>query len=291
MTGQPATDPSAPDGSEVARITSAQPLAGVRAGSALLAVGARLLVVGDDAHAVAWVDPATGATESQPLDGSGAPLPKLSKPDFEAAAQAPDGSIWIFGSGSLPNRRRLVRLSGIGHATVEAYDGSTLHEVLGRHLGTVPNVEGASFTGGRLLLLHRGAAERADVLLEIDPATALTATPRVLGSREIVPPYVGRVPAHVTDLAVLADGGLALLAAAEDTPHAVADGPVSGALLGFVRDDVVRWVPVTEQDGSPTTRKPEGLIVDDDGGGGWLVTDRDDPRLAAELCRFVLHRH
>lgn len=285
MTIQSVTDPAL-----AARIASATPLPGVRAGSALLALGGRLLVIGDDAHAVAWVDPATGATTTQPLDGSGEPLPKMRKPDFEAAAEAPDGSIWIFGSGSLANRRQVVRLTGPAHATVERHDGPALYAALGEHLDGPPNIEGALFVDDALLLCHRAAADRNDVLVEIDPASALTGSPRILRTRQLAAPLVGQVAGHVTDLTRVPDGGLALLAAAEDTPDAVADGPVSGALLGFLSGDVVTWARVTEADGLDITRKPEGLVVDPDGASGWLVTDRDDPRLAAELCRFELIR-
>lgn len=275
-----------------ARITSTTTLRDVRAGSALLTVGDRLLVVGDDAHVVAWVDPATGTTAIQPLDGDGdgEPLPKLRKPDFEAAAEAPDGSIWIFGSGSLPNRRRLVRLTGTGHAVGRTIDGSPLYAALEELLGGPPNIEGALFVTDWLLLCHRAAADRADVLVEIESSTALVGPPRFGAVRELWPPRVGNVPAHVTDAALLPAGTIALVAAAEDTPDAVADGPVAGALIGLLEDDLVRWSPLVEADGTPSTRKPEGLVIDDDGTGGWLVTDRDDPRLAAELCRFELRR-
>jgi hypothetical protein len=35
-------------------------------------------------------------------------------------------------------------------------------------------------------------------------------------------------------------------------------------------------------------RKVEGLAVDDDLRGGWLITDPDDPTRSAELCRVEL---
>ena len=99
-------------------------------------------------------------------------------------------------------------------------------------------------------------------------------------------------------IALLPGGRIAWLAAAEDTDDPVADGPVAGTVFGIVDIDATgtdgsragsaRWAPILESDGTPSTRKAEGLVVDADGRGGWLVTDRDDPDLPAELCRFTL---
>src|SRR4051794_22225770 len=74
-----------------ARVRSIEPLPGVRAGSALLWAGGRLLVVQDDALAVAWIDLRDGGIEHVVLEGHGEALPKGSKPDFEAAFEASDG--------------------------------------------------------------------------------------------------------------------------------------------------------------------------------------------------------
>lgn len=271
-----------------AGLVSATPLDGVRAGSALLRIHDRLLVVGDDAHTVAWVDPRTGSVTTQVLAGDGLPLAKPLKPDFEAAALAPDGSVWILGSGSLSNRWVAVRLPN-GDAARSTYaDLSGLYAALGSHLGTAPNLEGAVFVGDRLRLCHRATGSDPDVLLDL-PASVLHGGPcRVLASRLLDPAAVGGVPAHVTDLALLPDGRTAYLAAAEDTDDPVADGPVAGTVFGVLDGAETRWTPILDLDGTPSTRKAEGLVVDDDARGGWLVTDRDDPSLPAELCRLEL---
>lgn len=263
-----------------ATITSSREIPGVRAGSALLALGERLLVVGDDAYVVTWVDPTTGAVEAHVLAGDGAPLPKPAKPDLEAAARHGSGSVWILGSGSLPNRRAVFELSPAGD--LAAHDGEPLHALLAGELDELPNIEGAVFDGDTLRLFHRATGSRADVLLDV---TGLPHEPRLTGRRELEPPLVGGVPAHVTDVTLAADGRIALLAAAEDTVDAVLDGPVAGTLFGYLGEG---WTPILEPDGRPSVRKAEGLVLDADCRGGWLVTDRDDPDLPAELCRFTL---
>lgn len=271
------------------RLSAATAIDGIRAGSALLAVGDRLLVVGDDAHSVAWVEPASGRVRRQVLAGDGRALPKALKPDFEAAAADPDGSIWIFGSGSLSNRWSVTRLSGPTHEVVTSHDVVETYAALATHLGGAPNIEGALIVDGMLRLCHRATGSQPDVLVDLPASVLRGGRARVLASTEVEPAVVGGVPAHLTDLALLRDGRTAWLAAAEDTDDPVADGPVAGTVFGILDGpDRSRWTLIVDADGTPSTRKAEGLVIDADGVGGWLVTDRDDPALPAELCRFTL---
>lgn len=270
------------------RVTQSMAIDGVRAGSALLAVDGNLLVIGDDAFTVTRLSPG-GAVAHAALARSGVPLPKALKPDFEAAAVAPDGAIWVFGSGSTSARWQVVRLSGTEHGHVGAYDGAPLYSALSAHLGQAPNIEGAVFTEGRLMLLHRATGGDPDLVVSVDPALLdLGAGARAHTVLEVPPLVLDGVPAHATDLAVLDGGRLVWLAAAEDTLDPVLDGPVTGTALGVLDGEVVRWSQIVEADGSPCLRKAEGLVVDPDRAGGWAVTDRDDPSLPAELLRLEI---
>lgn len=285
-----------------ARIVSSRSLSVLGAGSALLALDSRLLAIGDDAWTCAWVDPATGAEEPWLLAGSGARLEKRLKPDFEAAAVASDGAVWLFGSGSLSNRTSLVRLV---EGTVTVLDGTELYAALASVIGGPPNIEGALFSwpakceaiagvssGPRLhassglVLLHRATGSDPDLLLDVSAAALVGGRPVVTLMAEIEPVELAGIPAHLTDLALDDQGRIAFLAAAEDTDDPVLDGAVTGALFGVLEGPEARWTPLLEADGSVSVRKPEGLVIDAD--GGWLVTDRDDPALPAELCRFTL---
>lgn len=274
------------DSALIARLSRVTPLPGVRAGSGLLAVGPRLLALQDDARAVAWIEPETLQVRLQVLEGHGGALPKKEKPDYEALLRTPDGTIWLLGSGSRPNRRRTAQLRADG--SVRLCEDDALYEFLESALGTRPNIEGALYLEGRLRLFHRGAAAEPDAWLDL-PATVLAgAAPKLLELRHMELGEIGGVRLHITDAALIEGGRILYLAAAEHTDDVVADGPVSGAALGIIDAGGARWAPLQDPSGSPSLRKMEGIAARDDWRGGWLITDADDAALAAELCHYEL---
>jgi len=270
-----------------ARLTSVSPLPGVRAGSGLLAVGPRLLAVQDDRQAVVWIDPRTLQVETQVLDGEGLALPKRDKPDYEALLRAHDSSVWLIGSGALPNRRRWAQLRA-GTASLRWQDASAVYELLEATLQGPPNIEGALLVEDRLRLWHRAAGDAPDACLDLSAAVLAGAAPRLLERCWLRLGAMDGVPLHLTDAALLADGRMAFLAAAENTADAIADGPVAGAALGVIGAEGARWTALLDPDGKPSRRKAEGLAPDADGRGGWLITDPDDAARPAELCRYEL---
>ena len=78
------------------------------------------------------------------------------------------------------------------------------------------------------------------------------------------------------------------LAVAEDTPNAVDDGPITGAALGVLSKGEARFTLLEEPDGTLTTRKVEGIVIDRETRSTYLVTDPDDPERPAELCQVDL---
>src|SRR5262249_20819269 len=126
------------------------------AGSALLAVDGALLAVRDDAFAVTRIAlPGFEATRWA-LEGDGAPLPKASKPDFEAAVRLADGSIHLLGSGSTDRRCTIASIDLVTRV-VALHERADLYEAVRAALAARPNIEGAVVRANRLLLLHRGA--------------------------------------------------------------------------------------------------------------------------------------
>jgi hypothetical protein len=143
-------------------------------------------------------------------------------------------------------------------------DADPLYLAVEAALEETPNLEGAVLLSDRraVRLFHRraGAEGRAGAMIDVTLA----------------------------DAAPGPDGRLFYLAAAEDTPNAVDDGPVIGAAVGVIHGGDARWAPLLEADGAPSERKAEGLALAEDGRSGFVVTDPDDASRPAELCRVVL---
>jgi hypothetical protein len=291
----------------------------VRAASGVAWLGDKLAVVQDDAHFIAWVDPASGLAEAIPLpaDAQGRRLfdtkrgTKRLKLDLESCLVRVDetgATLLAFGSGSLPVRERIVELrwdtARAVPVSLTVRDASALYALLRAEQafsGSELNVEGAVVRGGTLLLLQRGnGASRADqrainAVGELDlaafdrylaggvaPALA-RATSYDLGS-------IAGVPYTFTDATLGADGTLLFLASAEASEDSVADGTLHGSVVGELRDDgSVRTTPLLDEQGQPSRAKVEGIVLDRaDPTLAFLVVDADAPDLAAELLTVRL---
>lgn len=284
---------AAEDRSLTARVLSARPLAGVTGGSALLNVDGRLLAIHDDAFRVSWIDPRTFAVEKLVLAGDGAPLAKHDKPDFEAAVRTSDGAVHVLGSGSTSKRCMLARIDPQS-SVVTLRDRARLYRCVQDALATGerPNIEGAIVSGERLRLFNRAASRTPNARIDLPLAVLDGGAPRVLGLQLFDLGQLGGVQLGFTDVAALRNGRSAFIAAAEDTPDAVADGPVEGSVVGLLEPDAsggaARWTRLVEADGRPSAYKVEGLVVDSDLRGGWLLTDSDDARVPGSLLRVAL---
>ncbi len=92
-----------------------------------------------------------------------------------------------------------------------------------------------------------------------------------------------------TDVATRDATRLLFLAAAEASPDTVRDGVVVGTALGVIEGARARLTPIVDEQGAPFAAKAEGLALDPrDPSRAWVVLDRDDPELPAELCELAL---
>jgi len=286
----------------------------VRAGSALGWLGTRLAVVQDDASFVALVDPRQGTVRAVTLpagpggrrqfdDGRGNKAHKL---DLEACftVPRPEGS-WLvaLGSGSSPARETIVVVDE--RETVRLVDGAALYAELRAckdFSGSELNVEGAVVQGGTLVLLQRGNGAPRDGLEPADASgeLALDALVAFLEDPRRRPPEIRNVARYelvtpggerlgFTDAARIG-GSIHFLAAAERSPDATRDGPVSAVAIGVLEPGrSARWGPIRDASGEILVEKLEGLVADPaHPGHAWAVLDKDDPDAPAELLSLAL---
>lgn len=286
----------------------------VRSASGIAPFRGGLAIVQDDAGTLAWHDPVTSRTQFLPLPvplppgaGPGDALPKSLKPDLEALCRLPWGregghALLALSSGSTPARRWLVLVPEDDPAGATRVEATAFFESLESRrdlVGAGLNLEGALWLPARgarpatLLLAQRGNAAPApdaaprDALLEVPgepflehlrglltgerrpfPAAALSGRGLDLGT-------LGGVRLTLTDLTLGDDGAIWYAAAAEASPDAVADGPVTGSALGRLgpHGDLDQCV-LTDDTGALLPLKVEGLTA---GGPAsfFAVTDAD----------------
>ncbi len=231
------------------------------------------------------------------LKGNGHALPKSQKPDFEAAFFSPAHErIFVLGSGSGKERRWVMHLPCIDYKidAIESFqtiDAGPMFDALEQALGTIPNIEGAVLIGpDRARLFHRGSGggQYGSAYLDISVEALFSAAPSPPKAQLCALGNIGGVELSFTDACEIGEGRVLYLAAAEDTPDAVADGPVLGAALGVMDSDGLRFALLSNEDGSPFTAKVEGIAADADARFAYLISDPDDASVAAELVRVAL---
>jgi len=291
----------------------------VRAGSSLTWVGARLGIVQDDANFVALVDPRTALARSIALpageegrrqfhDALGNKKFKLDLESCCTVEGASGAMLLALGSGSKKRRRRIVTIESITarFPRVSVIDAGSLYEALEaatEFAGSDLNIEGALALPGALRLYSRGNGTskrgrdpvNASCELDLpallaylsDPAHAPVPTPRAIAQYDLG--LLAGLPLGFTDAAIAGET-LLYTAAAEASPDAATDGAVTGSVIGLIpRQGDLRYAPLTDVHGRPTSDKVEGLVpVPGATDRVLVVVDADDPLRASELCEVQL---
>jgi hypothetical protein len=227
---------------------------------------------------------------------------KKRKPDVEvlmrlpAHAGMPHGALLALGSGSGARRCRgaLLALGANGRVTgrARAIDASDLFARLSRSFDDL-NLEGGWVAGDALHLLQRGNkgnSRNALLRWKLKPVLRSLAHERALpdadplDAREFDLGDIRGVPLCFTDASPLPQGGWLFSAVAENTSSAYADARCLGSAIGRVDTrSRLRWIrPVSRK------LKIEGIDAQQVGAQleAWLVTDADDPLVAASLLHW-----
>jgi hypothetical protein len=284
----------------------------VRAASSIRRQGRRLVIVQDDVSALAVLDPATGSTQSilLPAGPDGARVfddvrgNKKLKLDLEACIVLPDGRLVAFGSGSSPQREKIVTVAAGKSAMAQQIAASDLYASLRVHADARSarlNIEGAVVQGPWLRLWQRGSGKRGFAPWNAILDVALDKFLGWLDGRQRFPPVrrvfdvhlgdVAGVPFGFTDAAVTDDGRIAFVACAEDTEDALDDGPVLGCRFGWLAadDQAVVVTPIVDALGQPTHLKLEGIETRIDGGNVFdVVADMDRGGEPAQIAELVV---
>lgn len=290
----------------------------VRSASGLAWVDGALAVLQDDANFVAIADPSTGLCTPVTLPAGEGGLRQFDslrgnkrfKLDLEACTAVPtiDGDTLVaFGSGSTARREGIVIVHGIGNGAprVERVHAPAFYAALrasADFAGSEMNVEGAAYHAGRIHLLNRGngapSADRqpADGACSVDWAELRAYLDHPADRPSPIPEHVVRYELGTiaeslltfTDAAWIGDR-LAFTAAAEDSPNAVDDGPVTGSAVGWIDGDGAATLGLlVDAAGAPLAEKVEGVAPGLRPGTLLLCTDPDDPRAPSNLLEVEL---
>jgi hypothetical protein len=227
---------------------------------------------------------------------------KKQKPDLEVlmrlpfSAAYPHGALMALGSGSGLRRCRgaLIALGAQGRVTgrPRSIDATRLFARLARSFSDL-NLEGGWVAGHRLYLLQRGnkgSSPNAVLEWELKPMLRHLLRERALADvdpvnvREFDLGDIRGVPLCFTDASPLPQGGWLFSAVAENTGSSYEDGPCLGSAIGRVdARSRLRWIRR-----APRQFKIEGIDAHQDGAQlqAWLVTDADDPHVAANLLQW-----
>lgn len=171
-------------------------------------------------------------------------IPKKDKPDFEAIAQRGNDLV-ILGSGSTDKRNRILAYN-MPSKKIKAKDNSALFAEIKSQLDVKDdelNIEGLIFNQATIYLFQRGNASHSKnaVIFSTDESPYAPEFKKM--AFEL--PKIKNVECTFTD-AVLVEGTIYFLAAAEDTDSTYHDGEVLGSIIGGM-DPITLQLKFTRQ--------------------------------------------
>ncbi|TDD78886.1 DUF6929 family protein [Flavobacterium caseinilyticum] len=213
-------------------------------------------------------------------------IPKKDKFDFESITQK-GTKLYIFGSGSTPNRNKRISYDLTSKAIVEK-DLSAMYEKLKQTAAVSDddlNLEGALFHNENWYLFQRGnGAQSKNGIFTIDKQE------NNIHFFSITLPKIKNIEATFTD-AILVEDKIYFLAAAEDTASTYYDGEVLGSFIGALSIDTFE-LTFTQQ--ISETHKFEGLTLHTNSKQiieFLLCEDKDTEVLETDIYKLTLEKN
>lgn len=210
-------------------------LFGIGAASGLIYKEDQLQIISDDANVLYTYEIAREKLIKNSLNADYSieeQLPKALKNDFESITTDGD-HFYIFGSGSTPNRNKLIELSSLTKEIISINDLEVLYESM-KSFATIAdedfNIEGVIVNGNTWYFFNRGnGPAKRNGVFTVTGTNILEEFNLVYNPIQL--PKIDGVQTGFTD-ATLVDNKIYFLAAAEDADSTYQDGEVKGTLLG-----------------------------------------------------------
>ncbi|WP_268849262.1 DUF6929 family protein [Flavobacterium aestivum] len=208
---------------------------GIGSASGLIYKDNNLFIIGDNSgylyeYSIDSKDLKRHALLENPMENT----PKKDKSDFEAITHYGD-SVYVFGSGSSENRKKMIQVDSKNKTILEKTDLTDLYALM-QSFGEIKpedfNIEGAIYNGKNLFLFNRGNGKsKKNVVFTIHGKNLMNEF-NILSNDYKLPKIKG-VRSSFTD-AILIDDKIYFLATAEDSNSTYKDGKILGSLVGRI---------------------------------------------------------
>lgn len=217
-------------------------------------------------------------------------IAKKIKPDFEAITSYAD-TLYLFGSGSTPNRSKMIKVNAQSKEVISVTDISDLYTAMQTFAELNAenfNIEGVAYNGKSWYFFNRGNGTTGKNIVFTIEGKNLVDDFNIIFS-ELKLPKIKGVRSGFTD-AILVGNKLYFLAAAEDTSSTYNDGAVLGSLIGRIDIEKMK-IDFTKK--ITDTHKFEGLTLYTDSEqeiSFLLCEDNDTEQLQADIYQLRLKK-
>jgi hypothetical protein len=222
------------------------------------------------------------------LGGLSEIIPKKLKADFEALVYE-EGKLYIFGSGSTPNRNKMLVVDAKSKKIILEKDSVPLYSQMQKKSGITGddfNIEGVVHHENHWYFFQRGNGPAGqNGIFMVGDIFENTFT---IAYKNFPLPKIGSIAATFTDAVVVKDK-IYFLATSEDSKSVYDDGEILGSLVGCID---IKSLELLSTEIITDTHKFEGITFFGDESGKLsflLCEDNDTETLESGIYKLTLH--